>query len=173
MLENANLLLLDEPTNHLDIPARESLEDALSEYPGSILFVSHDRRLISDLATALWVVEDGRLKVFDGTFEEYLERSAVKDVPSTPAPPKQQTAPPPASMSPAAAPKLTYKQQQALTNLEKNIETKEATLAHLVEQIHEASSRGDVRALADLGQQHDDLKAEIDALMEEWAELTV
>jgi ATP-binding cassette subfamily F protein 3 len=173
MLENANLLLLDEPTNHLDIPARESLEDALSEYPGSILFVSHDRRLIADLATALWVVEDGRLKVFDGTFEEYLERSAVKDAPPTPAAPKQQTAPPPASMSPAAAPKLTYKQQQALTNLEKNIETKEATLAHLVEQIHEASSRGDARALADLGQQHDDLKAEIDALMEEWAELTV
>ncbi|MGE0060416.1 MAG: ABC-F family ATP-binding cassette domain-containing protein, partial [Dehalococcoidia bacterium] len=169
MLENANLLLLDEPTNHLDIPARESLEAALTEYPGSILFVSHDRRLIADLATVLWVVEDGRLRVFDGTFEEYMERSAAKE--STPAAaPKQQQ--PVTANAPAAAPKLTYKQQQAITSLEKDIAAKEATLAGLVDQIHDASSRGDAKALADLGQRHDDLKTQIDALTEEWVLLT-
>jgi ATP-binding cassette subfamily F protein 3 len=168
MLENANLLLLDEPTNHLDIPARESLEDALSEYPGSILFVSHDRRLIADLATVLWVVEDGRLKVFEGSFEEYLERPAAKEA----APVVSKQAPPPPPKASSAAPKLTYKQQAAITKIETDIEAKETALAELVEQIHDASSRGDARALADLGQQHDDLKAEIDALMDEWAVLT-
>jgi ATP-binding cassette subfamily F protein 3 len=171
MLENANLLLLDEPTNHLDIPARESLEDALSEYPGSILFVSHDRRLIADLATVLWVVEDGRLKVFDGSFEDYLERPSAKEAAPAPATTKQP-APAATSKPSSGAPKLTYKQQQALTNIEKDIEAKETALAELVEQIHDASSRGDARALGELGQQHDDLKAEIDALMEEWAQLT-
>ncbi|HEX5369766.1 MAG TPA: ABC-F family ATP-binding cassette domain-containing protein, partial [Dehalococcoidia bacterium] len=67
----ANLLLLDEPTNHLDIPSREALEEALSSFPGTLLFASHDRRLIAGLATRLWMVEDGRLTSFDGSLEEY------------------------------------------------------------------------------------------------------
>jgi ATP-binding cassette subfamily F protein 3 len=74
VLEESNLLLLDEPTNHLDIPSRESLEQALDDYPGTFILVSHDRQLISDVATSLWLVEDDAVRVFDGTYTVYLER---------------------------------------------------------------------------------------------------
>jgi ATP-binding cassette subfamily F protein 3 len=69
------LLALDEPTNHLDIASREALESALVEYPGTILFVTHDRYLVQKIATHLIYIEDGRARVFDrlSAFEEWLE----------------------------------------------------------------------------------------------------
>ena len=70
LLEEPNVLILDEPTTHLDISSREALEQVLSEYDGALLFVSHDRALISRLATQLLIVEDGRMQLFDGAFEE-------------------------------------------------------------------------------------------------------
>jgi ATP-binding cassette subfamily F protein 3 len=78
----ANLLLLDEPTNHLDIPAREALESFLAEFPGTILVVSHDRRLLETVCERLWVVEpqaDGpaRFAAFDGGWRAW--RSAIAD----------------------------------------------------------------------------------------------
>ncbi len=177
MLENANLLLLDEPTNHLDIPARQSLEEALTEYPGSILFVSHDRRLIDELATALWTIEDGRIKPFDGTFEEYLEftANAGKEPPpaAKPAPKHEGVAPAAAAAAPVQpARKLTYKEQLAVAAIEKEIEEKEALIVSLEAGIHDASSRADSRAISDLGQQHGEAQVALDALMERWVELT-
>jgi len=69
------LLALDEPTNHLDIASREALESAMVEYPGTILFVTHDRYLVQKIATHLVYVEKGRAHVFDrlSAFEEWLE----------------------------------------------------------------------------------------------------
>src|ERR671916_1627979 len=59
LLAEANFLLLDEPTNHLDIPSRESLERALAAYTGTLVFASHDRRLIAEVATRLWLIAEG------------------------------------------------------------------------------------------------------------------
>ena len=72
---NPQLLALDEPTNHLDIASREALETALIEYPGTILFVTHDRYLVQKIATHLIYIEDGKPHVFDrlSAFEEWLE----------------------------------------------------------------------------------------------------
>jgi ATP-binding cassette subfamily F protein 3 len=72
------LLALDEPTNHLDIAAREALEGALVEYPGTILFVTHDRYLVQKIATNLIYIEEGHAYTFDrlSAFEEWLEGSA-------------------------------------------------------------------------------------------------
>ncbi|HZS91690.1 MAG TPA: ABC-F family ATP-binding cassette domain-containing protein [Chloroflexota bacterium] len=75
-MQKANMLLLDEPTNHLDIAARDALEDVLSEYNGTMLFVSHDRYFISAVATTIWAVEDGVVRVYPGDYEEYLEARA-------------------------------------------------------------------------------------------------
>ncbi|MEA5536393.1 ABC-F family ATP-binding cassette domain-containing protein [Crocosphaera sp. XPORK-15E] len=74
LLEPANLLILDEPTNHLDIPAKEMLEQALSKYDGTVLFVSHDRYFISQVANKIVEIRDGELIVYPGNYHYYLEK---------------------------------------------------------------------------------------------------
>ncbi len=66
-----NLLVLDEPTNHLDLDSREWIEEAVSEYGGNLLFVSHDRYFIEKFATRVWMLEDGHITDFKGTYSEY------------------------------------------------------------------------------------------------------
>ncbi len=69
---NVNVLVLDEPTNHLDIPSREALEDALDNYPGTILAVSHDRYFLDQISTQIFAFEDdGKIEIFDGNYSEY------------------------------------------------------------------------------------------------------
>jgi ATP-binding cassette subfamily F protein 3 len=73
-LGSPNFLVLDEPTNQLDIPSQEIVEDVLREFIGTILFVSHDRYLIDALATQVWVLAQGQLRVYEGNYQEYLVR---------------------------------------------------------------------------------------------------
>jgi len=78
-LARANFLILDEPTNHLDINAREALEDVLRDYPGTLLFVSHDRYFIDAVATHTWVVNKGRLDTFVGNYSDYQAELARRE----------------------------------------------------------------------------------------------
>jgi ATP-binding cassette subfamily F protein 3 len=77
MLGGSNLLILDEPTNHLDVESIEALEDAVDDYVGSVLLVSHDRALLRALTTRIWVIHDRRITDFDGGFAEW-EVAAVE-----------------------------------------------------------------------------------------------
>src|ERR1022692_473029 len=72
----SNFLLLDEPTNHLDLRAKDVLLNALQEFTGTVVFVSHDRYFIDKLATRVFEVEDGRVQVFPGNYEDYLWRKS-------------------------------------------------------------------------------------------------
>lgn len=74
MMEHGNVLLLDEPTNHLDLTTKEALEEALAEFDGTILFVSHDRYLLERIADQLLVLEEGKLERFRGKFSLYQEQ---------------------------------------------------------------------------------------------------
>ncbi len=77
--ENANTLILDEPTNHLDLPARESLESALKEFDGTVLFVSHDRNFIRALADKILELDEGKTTCFTGNYDEYTAyKNALK-----------------------------------------------------------------------------------------------
>lgn len=73
MAQGNNFLMLDEPTNHLDIPSVEQLAEALQVYNGSLLLVSHDRDFLKEVANKVWFLEDGKIRVFDGTYEEFEE----------------------------------------------------------------------------------------------------
>jgi ATP-binding cassette subfamily F protein 3 len=75
-LSTANLLVLDEPTNHLDVESIEALEDAIDEYDGTVLLVSHDRAVLRGLATRVWELRDGQLHDFAGPFTEWEEDAA-------------------------------------------------------------------------------------------------
>lgn len=96
----ANFLLLDEPTNHLDIPSQEVLQAVLEQYDGTILLVSHDRYLVSHLATQIWAIEpvdtpeETTLRVFEDGYEAYLEKRAQEEMAQVEAA-KLASAPPP------------------------------------------------------------------------------
>jgi len=81
-LAHANLLVLDEPTSHLDVESIEALEDALEEYEGTVLMVSHDRAFLRELATRVWAFDGARIETYDGPFAEWelsrAERARVK-----------------------------------------------------------------------------------------------
>ena len=79
VLSRANFLLLDEPTNHLDIESVEALEDALEEYEGTILLVSHDRAMLEALTSRVWVLHERRITDFSGSFGEWAERSRERE----------------------------------------------------------------------------------------------
>jgi len=74
ILSGANLLVLDEPTNYMDIQSRENIEEALEQFEGSVLFVSHDRYFINRLAKRIFHLKNGKLYIFDGNYENYLLR---------------------------------------------------------------------------------------------------
>ncbi|HEV8600946.1 MAG TPA: ABC-F family ATP-binding cassette domain-containing protein [Gemmatimonadales bacterium] len=77
-LSNANLLVLDEPTNHLDVESIEAVEDALEDYGGTVLVVSHDRAFLRELATRVWAIENGRLRDFPAPFVDWEVAEAAR-----------------------------------------------------------------------------------------------
>jgi ATP-binding cassette subfamily F protein 3 len=81
LLRPANLLLLDEPTNHLDLEACEVLEDALRQYQGTMVLITHDRSFINALATRVVEVRSGRLREFIGNYDDYLRKSEESEQP--------------------------------------------------------------------------------------------
>lgn len=89
--QKGNFLILDEPTNHLDLPSREALEEALKNFDGTLLFVSHDRRFIESIATSVYCIENGTLTKFHGNYSAFLEsrKSKPAEQKSAPAPAKK------------------------------------------------------------------------------------
>ncbi|MBC8079226.1 MAG: ABC-F family ATP-binding cassette domain-containing protein [Gorillibacterium sp.] len=79
MERKPNLLLLDEPTNHLDIASREALEEALDDFPGTILAISHDRYFINKLAKRIWELKAGQITSYIGNFDDYKEKSSQRN----------------------------------------------------------------------------------------------
>ncbi|MBD3235352.1 MAG: ATP-binding cassette domain-containing protein [Candidatus Eisenbacteria bacterium] len=107
LVRPSNLLLLDEPTNHLDIPSKEVLLTALREYPGTVVFVSHDRHFLDALAQQIAVVGRGGVREYPGTYTEYLwarEHGSAADAPPAPrATPGGEAERSPGRTSPAAS----------------------------------------------------------------------
>lgn len=168
-----NLLILDEPTNHLDIQSREWIEEAVEEYEGNLLFVSHDRYFIDRFATRIWMLENGTITDFKGTYQEYLaaKRSGKLE---TAAP---VTAGVTSSASKDSAPKKDKPKRTGGTkNLEKEVTAAERAVAkgeeeleQLDQQIEAASS--DYVKLQELYQQKEALEAELMQRYETWETL--
>jgi ATP-binding cassette subfamily F protein 3 len=174
---DANLLVLDEPTNHLDLWARGSLERSLKAFDGTVLFVSHDRYFLNQVADHLLVVEPGRFRVIEGNYETYLHlvkqglaagvrETAVQDV-------EQESDTPKKEKSSRQRTVLRRKRRFPYRKVA-DIETEIAERETRVEQLHEALASPEVlrdgdrvkEATAELQQQQDTLAT----LYEHWEE---
>jgi ATP-binding cassette subfamily F protein 3 len=168
VVSGANFLVLDEPTNHLDIESREALEDALADFPGTILLVSHDRALIEALATRTIAIEDGRLRLRDGAFGEYA-RDHEPVAPTAATRPAAKPAPKPKQPKPvavAAGPPRRSAREAA--RLEKQIEGLELELGAISARLSQPDAYEDRSALADDGLRHQALQEELAYLYREW-----
>ena len=164
-LEPTNLVLLDEPTNHLDIPAQEVLEDAIREYPGGVVLVSHDRALIDAVATRVWSIEGGRIREVLGNYSD-LERARGRDARAA------VGAPPPKPIPTVEGRRQRARGRQhdaAVRRLEEEIARVEAELAQMRERLLDPASFADPAAGAQLGRQHDELQQTLSELYQQWA----
>jgi len=150
LLHPANFLLLDEPTNHLDLRAKDVLLDALTDYAGTVVFVSHDRYFIDKLATRVFEIGGGKVEIYPGNYEDYLwrkqggnteqeermasaleARTSVADLPSNGKPDRNQSGEEPAgSKAKRLNPIKRQQVEQRVRELEKEISSVEAAIAH-------------------------------------------
>ena len=163
MRSDVNLLILDEPTNHLDISSREWMEDALSSYGETLLFVSHDRYFIEKFATRIWCFENGQITDFRGTFSEFREWQARQRALAQAA---KVTAP---KTEKKAKRSGTPEREKQLRRVEREIGKAEARLAE-IENEYEANASDYVK-LMELDAERDGLNSQLDTLYLEWEEL--
>jgi ATP-binding cassette, subfamily F, member 3 len=181
LLEQANFLILDEPTNHLDIMARESLEEMLSEFDGTILFVSHDRYFMDRIATKLWIVDEGRMTFSLGNYTDYqrqLGRRAAQATQLLKEAAKQETkivetVPNGSSDGETSAkgkPKRRTESdvQKKLAKIERSIAQLEGRLNEINDAIAVATVDQDLDAIGALGQEYEKVQVELDDVYGEW-----
>ena len=159
MLKQANCLIMDEPTNHLDIPGKEALEDALQDYTGTLLLVSHDRWLINKLAKAVLVIDNGKATYYPLTYEEYLNKQAIVIQPE-----KEKVE------KPEIKPVRNVNWAKQSKKLEEQIDQKEQELEDLRQLRFEPEYYQDYHKMNELNDQIDDKHNEIAHLMKSWEE---
>ena len=165
MGSDINFLILDEPTNHLDIASREWMEDALSDYEQTLLFVSHDRYFIEKFATRIWALADGRITDFRGGYSEFCQWRDRQEVF------RQNERAAQKKKEPKAEPKKKPVQgnDKAIAKAEREIAKLEAKIAALDA---EAEANGsDYQKLMELSAEREGLENELLELYEQWEEL--
>ena len=165
MAADINLLLLDEPTNHLDITSREWIEEAVNDFDGALLFVSHDRFFISKFANRIWELRDGVIYDFKGSFDEYRREKQLNEE----ALQKQKT-PVEKKEKPKVAPKVNKKlNDKKIRETEREISKLEESIAGKEREIEASSS--DFEALNRLYGEIETLNAELEEKMTLWEAL--
>ena len=168
MDEKVNFLILDEPTNHLDLESREWIEEAVEDYEGTLLFVSHDRYFIDRFATRIWTLEDGRITDFKGDYQAYQAMRERQKALAAPA--ARQEPEKPVKKERAKRPGGTKQLKKDLAAAEKRMEKLDALQKALEEEKEAAAS--DYQKLEELTRQEADYAAEYDRLMETWETLS-
>jgi ATP-binding cassette subfamily F protein 3 len=183
-LTHANLLVLDEPTNHLDVENIEALEDALEEYDGTVLLVSHDRAFLREVATRVWAFEGSRLVDFDGSFVDWEEaqrtkasrgsRAEAEAAEARKAREKEQAKKNAAAQESDHAEKRARKRaaedaEKAVARIEARVKELEAELGD--PSLYDGSAENAKRA-GQLDKELAKARAELDAAMAAWAEVS-
>ena len=173
-MENNNFLILDEPTNHLDIDSKEVLENALIDFDGTLLFVSHDRYFINRVATQVLELSEEGSTLYLGDYDYYLEKKAELEALAA----AQAEAVPASSTEEVTSNNyhLQKQNQKELRKITRRIEQLEAEMEELDQKIQDITetmhSTNDAADLVQLQSDLDQLTVQQEAVMEEWAELS-
>ncbi|GAA4511108.1 ABC-F family ATP-binding cassette domain-containing protein [Sphingobacterium thermophilum] len=171
---DANFLVLDEPTNHLDMTSVNVLIQALQQYEGTFIVVSHDRYFLDHVANKIWFIEDKQIKEYPGTYQEYEEWSAKRQ-PKTVAKEEKKTVKqevPKTKTTPTEdTKKLLQKKNKELTALEQRIAEKENEIKTLEALLTDASVYSDAIKLQEATRNYNSAKAEYEKMQHEWESL--
>lgn len=180
MMLNANFLILDEPTNHLDLDSKEILENALVDFPGTILFVSHDRYFINRIATKVFELSTNGVTEYLGDYDYYIEKKEeMMEIQKLSEESEHNQTQEPASDLDA---KTRYEQEKELKKVERQkkrrieeietlIESLEMEIAEKEQQFLHPEIYSDHTKVAELNKEIEKAKAKIETLLEEWSEL--
>ncbi|WP_419954707.1 ABC-F family ATP-binding cassette domain-containing protein [Neobacillus niacini] len=178
MLEKANVLILDEPTNHLDLDSKEVLENALVDYPGTIIFVSHDRYFINRIATKVLELSKDSSTEYLGDYDYYLEKKLeeeeLKALESASVVKKQTASEVPdknSYLQDKESKKLERQRKRKLEEIELRIEELEALIQDNDEKLCAPEIFQDHEKVLEINLNNEKAKSELEQLMDEWAEL--
>ncbi len=172
LVKPATLLLLDEPTNHLDMESCDALLEAINAYEGSVVMVTHNEMFLHALATRLVIFDKGRITLFEGTYQEFLDEVGWQDeealLPEKPA--KSREAVDKKAQKRVKA-ELLQERFRALSPLETQIEQLERSISSNEQELHkttehlvQASTEGDAAGIARLSKRHHELRPHIESL---------
>ena len=171
--QQPNVLLLDEPTNHLDLEMREALAEALADFEGAIVMVSHDRHLIGLVCDTFWRVADGVVEPFDGDLDEYAawlrSRPAAQGTKQRMADAAPAPLPPPPPLPPPLPKKPLNPHKVAAA--EKRVGELEALLAEVDRQLADPANYADANRMSELGRDRDSVAARLAEAEQQWLEL--
>ena len=160
--QKGNLLLLDEPTNHLDIYSIEVLEDALIDYEGSLLLVSHNRHFINSVCNKIYYLSEDGLEEFKGNFDEYKIKISEKELDNNKN--KEESD----YFKRKEEKKLESSRKKELEKIEKTIEEIGIRIEKLNLNMDEAGKKNDLGLMLEIQKELDDLKILEDELLEKW-----
>lgn len=174
-MEHDNFLLMDEPTNHLDIEAKEVLEKALASYDGTLLFVSHDRYFINQLANKIVAVRDGHAKIYEGNYSYYLDEKAKQ------AQAEAEKAPAAPQLVKTSDSKLSYQEQKKrdsekrklqrlVDQAEQQLAELEAKEADIQQQMADPAIAADFSKLGPLQEDLTAVQEELEKVSAQWEE---
>ena len=168
LITEPNVLILDEPTTHLDIPSREALEAMLQDFDGSVIFVSHDRHLISLLADNLWFVDGGQIREFEGTYDEWLESNKKNTSINRKIDQKIELPIKKSAKKNLQQKKKSKSVKVPSVDISESIEALENEIKEIEQKLDEASNSGDLDRIIELGEKHASLTSKMEKTLSSW-----
>jgi ATP-binding cassette subfamily F protein 3 len=178
LISASNFLLLDEPTNHLDMQSVNILIQALQQYEGSFVVISHDRHFVSHIATKIWYIEDHQIKEYPGTYDEYAYWMSQREKESEKTPSSEakkaspvKNTPPPSQKEQEEAGRQLRKLRKQIDETEQSVASLEAQIKQLEEEMARPAVFADAYKLAQANTEYEKVKKRLQEANTTWEQL--